>query len=103
MTETFRVENAPLPAEGHSLRVVVGGTPVAVFRVGGQFYGLDARCTHVGGPLDQGPLEGMHVTCPWHHSVFDIRDGSVVHGPAMRPEVVYRVRLDGAALVLERD
>jgi len=103
MAETVRIEKATLPAEGHAVRVLANGTPVAIFRVGGELYGLDARCTHVGGPLDQGPLAGTEVTCPWHHSVFDVRDGKVVHGPATRPATPYRVRVDGATLVLERD
>lgn len=103
MVETIRVEKAPLPAEGHAVRVVANGVPVAVFRVGGVLYALDARCTHVGGPLDQGALEGTQVTCPWHRSVFDVRDGKVVRGPAARPATAYRVRQDGETLVLEHD
>ena len=85
------------------MRILANGTPVAIFRIAGRLYGLDARCTHVGGPLDQGSVLGTEVTCPWHHSVFDIRDGRVVHGPATKPVVPYRVRMDGTALVLERD
>jgi nitrite reductase/ring-hydroxylating ferredoxin subunit len=103
MGETVRIENVTLPAEGHSVRILGNGTPVAIFRVGGSLYGLDARCTHVGGPLDQGPLAGTEVSCPWHHSVFDVRDGKVVRGPATRPATCYRVRVEGEALVLDRD
>jgi nitrite reductase/ring-hydroxylating ferredoxin subunit len=103
MAEVARIENAALPADGHALRVMAGGTPVAIFRVGEHLYGLDARCTHVGGPLDQGSLHGTEVTCPLHHSVFDVRDGRVLHGPAVRPATPYRVRLEGHALVIERD
>jgi nitrite reductase/ring-hydroxylating ferredoxin subunit len=103
MTEVIRLEGAALPEEGHAVRVVANGNPVAVFRVGGSLYALDARCTHVGGPLEKGTLEGTHVTCPWHHSVFDIRDGTVVHGPATRPVSAYRARLEGQTLVLEKD
>jgi nitrite reductase/ring-hydroxylating ferredoxin subunit len=103
MGETFRIEHVTLPQEGQSVRVVANGTPVAVFRVGGVLYALDARCTHVGGPLDQGKLAGTEVTCPWHHSVFDVRDGRVLHGPATRPATQYRVESEGATLVLERE
>jgi nitrite reductase/ring-hydroxylating ferredoxin subunit len=103
MTETYRVEKAPIPAEGHAVRVVVNGTPVAVFRVGGHLLGVDARCTHVGGPLDQGTVHGTEVTCPWHHSIFDLKDGHVVQGPATRPVTPFRVRQDGDALVFEQD
>jgi nitrite reductase/ring-hydroxylating ferredoxin subunit len=102
MPELIRIENAILPAEGRAVRVLANGTPVAVFRIGGNLYGLDARCNHVGGPLDQGAIAGSEVTCPWHHSVFDVRDGKVVHGPATKPVTSYRVRIEGAALILER-
>ncbi|MCI4337503.1 MAG: Rieske (2Fe-2S) protein [Thermoplasmata archaeon] len=91
-----------MPADGHAVRILVNGTPVAVFRVGGQLYAIDARCTHVGGPLDQGAMNGTEVTCPWHGSVFDVRDGKAVKGPATKGAAPYRVRVDGEALVLER-
>ena len=97
------MEKAALPEEGHAVRVVADGVPIALFRVGGNLYALDARCTHVGGPLDQGPLEGTQVTCPLHHSVFDVRDGRVLKGPATRPANAYHVRVEGETLLLERD
>lgn len=103
MTDTFRIENAVLPAEGRAGRFDAGGTPVAVFRVGGALHAIDARCPHVGGPLDRGTLDGTRVTCPWHGSVFDVGDGKLVRGPATRSVTSYRVRQDGATLILERD
>lgn len=103
MTETIRIEKAALPEEGHGVRVDAHGTPVAVFREGGQLYAVDARCTHVGGPLERGRLSGTQVTCPLHGSVFDLRTGAVLRGPATRPVTAYRAKLDGETLVLERD
>jgi nitrite reductase/ring-hydroxylating ferredoxin subunit len=103
MGETYRLEKSPLPTEGHPVRVVAGAQPVAVFRVGNTLYAIGARCTHVGGPLDQGAVNGTQVTCPWHHSVFDVRDGQVVRGPATRAVASYRVRVEGETLILERD
>ncbi|HEY6238111.1 MAG TPA: Rieske 2Fe-2S domain-containing protein, partial [Thermoplasmata archaeon] len=61
------------------------------------------HCTHVGGPLDQGSVSGLQVTCPLHGSVFDLATGSVVRGPAFRPVTAYRARIEGTALVLERE
>jgi len=101
MAETVRIEHATLPAEGHAVRVMANGTPIAIFRVGGALHALDARCTHVGGPLDRGSLAGTEVTCPWHGSVFDVRDGKVVRGPAMRPATGYRVRTEGDVLLID--
>jgi len=103
MVEIGRVENPPLPEEGRAVRVVVGGIPLAVFRIGGTLYALDARCTHVGGPLEKGAVQGTLVTCPWHGSVFDVRDGSVVHGPASRSATSYRLRIEGSTLVVDRN
>lgn len=103
MVTTFRIEKASLPPEGKAVRVMADGSPVAVFRVGGRLYALDAKCTHVGGPLDQGSIHGTQVTCPWHGSTFDLNDGKVVHGPAARGVTPFRVRDEGGTLVLERD
>ena len=103
MAEVFRIDKATLPAEGHGVRVMANGTPVALFRIGGSLHAIDARCPHVGGPLDRGSVHGTQVTCPLHGSVFDVRDGSLVRGPATRAVTAYRVRLEGDTLVLERD
>ena len=49
-------------------------------------YALSDHCSHLGGPLHEGELsDGHDVTCPLHESVFDLRDGSLVHGPARVP------------------
>ncbi|MGA8303813.1 MAG: Rieske (2Fe-2S) protein [Thermoplasmata archaeon] len=102
MAEAVRIEKAPLPAEGQVVRIVADGTPIALFRRSGELYAVDARCTHVGGPLDQGAFHGTRVSCPWHGSVFDVRDGKVVRGPAVRNATSYRVHLEGETLILER-
>ena len=102
MGEVLRVEGATLPEEGCAVRVDAAGTPVAVYRVGGRLYALEARCPHVGGPLDQGPLEKTRVTCPWHGSMFDVREGTLHRGPATTGAPAFQVRQEGATLVLER-
>jgi len=103
MVEAIRIEKATLPREGEAVRVDAHGTPVALFRIGGALYAVDARCTHVGGPLDRGSVSGTQVTCPLHGSVFDVRTGAVIRGPAARPVTSYRTKVEGETLVLERD
>lgn len=98
---SVKIAGAKPPGPGLSIRVMVEGTPVAVFAVDGDLYGLDARCTHVGGPLDRGQLHGATVTCPLHGSQFDVRTGEVRRGPATRPEKTYRVRADPDGLMVE--
>jgi nitrite reductase/ring-hydroxylating ferredoxin subunit len=99
----WRLPGIPLPTPGHAVRVTVDGVPVAVFRVGDRLFALDAKCTHVGGPLDKGPVAGGAVTCPLHGSQFDLASGQVLRGPAVRPVRAFRVREEADALVLETD
>jgi nitrite reductase/ring-hydroxylating ferredoxin subunit len=80
---------------------MVDGTPVAVFNVGGVLFGVDARCTHVGGPLDKGRVSDTTVTCPLHGSQFDLRSGVVVRGPAMKPVKSYRVQVETDGLAID--
>lgn len=89
------------PSVGAAIRVSVQGRDVAVFNVGGELYAVDAKCTHVGGPLEKGAVQDHVVTCPWHGSHFDVRTGAVLRGPAMKPVRSYPVRVDGGNLVLE--
>ena len=58
--------------------VELDGHTLLVANAGGEFLVSDARCPHLGGHLDRGTLEGSVVTCPLHHSQFDLTDGHVV-------------------------
>jgi 3-phenylpropionate/trans-cinnamate dioxygenase ferredoxin subunit len=49
-----------------------------IARVGDEYLVSDARCPHLGGHLAKGVLDGSVVTCPRHHSQFDLTDGHVV-------------------------
>lgn len=82
-------------APGTGTVVDVGGTAVAVFNVGGTFYATANACTHMGGPLGEGSLDGTTVTCPWHGSQFNVTSGELVRGPARRPVATYKVRVQG--------
>ncbi|MEP7115390.1 MAG: Rieske (2Fe-2S) protein, partial [Ilumatobacteraceae bacterium] len=81
---------------------------ILVYRTGHNRYALSNTCTHAGGPLNEGDFDdsnpaGPCVKCPWHQSVFDLRDGSVVHGPAAVPQPAYDVRVaDGTIEVRPR-
>jgi 3-phenylpropionate/trans-cinnamate dioxygenase ferredoxin subunit len=63
---------------GTMREVEVDGHKLLVARVGEEYYVTDARCPHLGGHLAEGALEGTVVTCPRHHSQFDLADGSCV-------------------------
>ncbi len=97
----MKVSGAKPPEPGKANRVTVDGTAIAVFNAGGVLFGVDAKCTHVGGPLDQGHVAGTTVTCPWHGSEFDLRTGAVVRGPASAPVKCYRVRAEPDGLAID--
>jgi nitrite reductase/ring-hydroxylating ferredoxin subunit len=48
----------------------------------GKIYALAGKCSHAGGPLPEGKLEGDSIVCPWHGSRFCLKDGHVEDGPA---------------------
>jgi 3-phenylpropionate/trans-cinnamate dioxygenase ferredoxin component len=77
------------------------GNRIALFNLGGEIYALENDCTHVGGPLSQGRVEGGEVECPWHGSRFDIRTGEVKMFPARKGVATYRVRITGDDVEVE--
>jgi nitrite reductase/ring-hydroxylating ferredoxin subunit/uncharacterized membrane protein len=79
-------------------RVEVEGAPILLYRYQGRVYAIGAVCGHDGGPLEEGEFEGYCVTCPLHQSVYDLRDGSVVHGPTTYAEPQYEVRVQQGRL-----
>jgi len=68
--------------EGRPFCATVGDAKLAVFFVDGRYYATDNLCTHAGGPICQGSLEGDTVTCPWHGTRYDVKTGKVRRGPA---------------------
>lgn len=82
--------------EGKPLRVTVKGAPVMLVRQNGTIYATSATCTHLGGPLEEGEFdpEACSITCPWHASVFDVRNGKVIHGPATAELPRYEVQIE---------
>lgn len=81
--------------------VEVEGQKIALFRVDGAFYALSDTCTHRGGPLSEGELEGAEVTCPLHGAKFDIRTGAVLGPPAQQGVKSYPVRVTGADIEID--
>ena len=73
----------------------VDGVRIALCNVNGRFYAIDDVCTHDGGPLDQGELQGNLVECPRHGAKFNVETGAAVVLPAVRPVKTYKVQVVG--------
>lgn len=82
--------------------VEVAGEKICIVNVEGKYYAIGNVCTHVGGPLVEGTLEGYQVECPWHGSKFDVRTGEPTMPPAKRPEPTYEVKVEGNSILIRK-
>ena len=95
MSDLVKVGEIEEIPPGRIKLVDVHGERVAVANVSGQFYAFSDECTHDGGPLSEGELEGEVVTCPWHFSRFNVRTGEIVDSPAEEVVQTYEVKVEG--------
>jgi 3-phenylpropionate/trans-cinnamate dioxygenase ferredoxin subunit len=79
--------------EGDYASVEIDGTFVAVFNVAGEFLAVEDVCTHDGGGLSGGAVEGDVVICPRHGARFCLRDGRALTPPAYEPVRTYKTRV----------
>ena len=75
---------------------------ICIANIDGKYYAIDNICTHEGGPLADGTLEGYEVECPWHGSKFDVRTGAVTNPPATEPETTFEVKVDGNNILVKK-
>lgn len=91
-------------ADGDYAQVEVDGVTVAVFNIGGTFYAIEDTCTHDGGELAGGALEGDVVICPRHGARFCLRTGAALSPPAYEPVRTFETRIEnGIVEVKEPD
>jgi nitrite reductase/ring-hydroxylating ferredoxin subunit len=86
---------------GRPKQVDLGGTPVLLARVGDAVYACAAVCTHRGGPLGEGKLNGSRLTCPWHGWMYDVRTGQCLFPGRGAAVAIYPVRMEGEQILLE--
>ena len=101
MVEMIKIANTEDVQEGSAVAVEVAGNSVALFNVEGSYYAIDDTCTHRGGPLCEGEVEGTEVTCPWHGATFDLTNGSVLNPPAPDGVSSYKVVVEENEIKIE--
>lgn len=101
MTEFVKVARAEDIAPGERLWVEFEEETVIVFNVDGRFYCIADVCTHDGGPLEDGALEGYEVECPRHGARFDVRTGAALTLPAVVPVPSYEVKVENGDIYVE--
>lgn len=82
------------------VRREAGAVAYAIFKVEGEYFVMDDRCSHGPGSLSEGHVDGGEVECPFHQGRFDIRTGCAVGTPCTEPVRVWPVRIvDGMVTV----
>jgi ferredoxin-NADP reductase/nitrite reductase/ring-hydroxylating ferredoxin subunit len=82
--------------------IQVDSEDICIANIDGKYYAIGNVCTHEGGPLADGRLEGYEVECPWHQSKFDVRTGEVTSPPASESEPTYEIRVDGNSILVKK-
>ena len=93
---------------GKMKAVTLRDQEILIINVDGIFYAIGQKCTHLGGDLSKGKLEGKIITCPRHHSQFDISNGKVVIPPTilfMHPQIndikTYQLRIEHGNILIK--
>lgn len=87
-------------APGQKMLVEYEGTPVGLFNIDSEYYAISDICTHDGGPLVEGELQGDVIICPRHGARFDVRTGQVRSLPAYRPVPTYQVKIENGDILI---
>ncbi len=101
MGQLIKVAETDEVPPGTAKAVDLEGRPVALFNIDGTYYAIDDSCTHRGGPLSKGMVEGTTVTCPLHGATYDVTTGNVLGPPAPEGVVSYKVQVDGNDIKVE--
>jgi nitrite reductase/ring-hydroxylating ferredoxin subunit len=101
MGELIRVAARSDVGPGKAIAVELTGQRIAVFNVEGTYYAIGDTCTHRGGPLSEGEVQGTTVTCPWHGAQYDLQTGNVLSPPAPQGVHNYKVVVEDDDIKIE--
>ncbi|MGA9943159.1 MAG: non-heme iron oxygenase ferredoxin subunit [Nitrososphaeraceae archaeon] len=82
--------------------VDVNSEKVCIINIEGKYYAIGNVCTHMGGPLNEGTLEGFEVQSPWHGSKFDVRTGEPTKPPARQAVSSYEVKIQDNNILVRK-
>jgi 3-phenylpropionate/trans-cinnamate dioxygenase ferredoxin subunit len=85
-------------APGAHRVIDVDGAKVAVFNLDGELHAIEDVCTHDGGELTGGAIEGEEIVCPRHGARFCIRTGEALSPPAYEPTAKLPVRVENGVV-----
>lgn len=94
MSDWINVASENRLADGEVIVVDVDGTDVAVFKIAGEFYAIEDKCTHDGAEIASGELVGDEIICPRHGARFCVKTGAVRSAPAYEDIACFPVRVE---------
>ncbi|MEA5079416.1 MAG: non-heme iron oxygenase ferredoxin subunit [Anaerolineaceae bacterium] len=89
----FRITTKDELPDGERLFVEIGTKPIVIFALNGQYFATSDECSHDGGPIGDGKIEGFEIICPRHGARFDIRTGKATRFPAVEAIAQFPVRV----------
>lgn len=98
MSDWVKVAATDALGPGDHRVVDVDDVMVAVFNCDGEFYAIEDVCTHDGGELAGGEVEGCEVACPRHGAKFDLRTGEALTPPAFEATNTFPVKVEEGAV-----
>ena len=101
MSDWVTVSKVGELAPGSHRAVDVDGVNVVVFNLRGEYYAIEDVCTHDGGQLTGGVVEGDQVVCPRHGARFSIRTGEALTAPAYEPVATFPVRVEDGVIQVQ--
>jgi len=103
MSDWVSVARADELAPGQWKSVDVDGAQIAVFNLDGQYYAVEDVCTHDGGQLTGGSIEGAEIICPRHGARFCIKTGAALTAPAYEATAKFPVRIENGVVEVRDD
>ena len=99
MTEDFAkvASLTELPVGGRKL-VEIDGVRIAIFNLDGELHAIEDVCTHDGGDLAGGTLDGDQIICPRHGARFCVRTGEALTAPAYESTAKFPVRVENGEI-----
>jgi 3-phenylpropionate/trans-cinnamate dioxygenase ferredoxin subunit len=94
MSDWQDVMNESALHEGENTVVDVDGTDVAIFKISGQCYAIADQCSHDGGEIASGTVDGDEIICPRHGARFCIKTGEVTAPPAYEAIDCFPIRIE---------
>ena len=97
-----RVAGVKQVGRGEMLALSLGKRRIALYHLeDDSWHATDNVCTHANALLTDGFLDGGTVECPLHAGQFDVRTGKGLCAPITKDVASYRVRIEGADVLLD--